>query len=109
MNRVGRFDLAFVVSLTAFRWEFLMLVAIKFAECLCDIVSRREHRGVGDRLEQPTAHNFKTLLGVCRTPRCFDTADGILERDQRLSSACAANFLIVHSSARKTSVGRAQE
>jgi hypothetical protein len=31
-------------------------------------------------------HNFKTLLGIGRTPGSLDPANGILQRNQRLSS-----------------------
>ena len=92
-----------VVGVAALGRELLVLRAVEIGEGPRHHVAVLELRRVGQRLEEPPAHDLEPLLGAGRPPRGLDPADHVAQPVERLAPALAAHLDIV-----RLGVGRAR-
>ena len=72
-----------------------MLRPVEVGEGARHHVAILELRSIGQRLEQPPAHDLEALLGAGRPPRGFDTAHDVAQPVERLAPALAAHLHVI--------------
>lgn len=85
MDEISGLEPLLVFRLAAFRWESLMLSAIKVGQSPGGYIARLELFRVGRRLLETPADNLKTLLCRRRAPRRLDSSDDVFQPIQRLA------------------------
>src|SRR5262245_8201959 len=95
MDRISSLQSLFVIGISAFRREFLMLRAIKVGEGTRDDVAIFKLNRIYHRLKQPPPNNLKSFFGTGRPPRRLNPADNVPKSIERLAPAYATDLHIV--------------
>ena len=95
MDRIGGRDALLVVGVAALGRKLLLLATVEVGEGAGDDVAVLEPGLVGERLEQPSAHDLEPLFGAGRPPRRFDAPDDVAQAGERLAAALTAHLDVV--------------